>query len=751
MKKFLLSCFLALGIGASAQYNYLGNFEETDVSIYGQFGTGTITAAAACSGGFGGQISPTAAVPQTGWMLMLDELEVAQPTQTNNSQAATVSIKYKKASGPVGTLYLTLFQYDEVGDTWSITPIAAGVSLTSAAITTCSTVTGTIPAGVLEAGKVYAVGAFYVRSSGTGNIYMDDISIVQDVVTTAPSCTTITAPANNSTIGSGMANIVWAAAPTATSYKLTVGTTAGGSDVYNGVITGGVTNHYVPVAKNSVYYAKVVPSNTNGDATGCTGIMFNTDNTVAYCTPTSTTVDEKFSKVVVADINQTTSSTAAYVDNTGVTGHVIAGKTYPITVTMGTGYTGDIVAVWIDANQNGAFEDGERTILTYSNSTKQATGNIAVPSGALIGNTRMRIRVDYQATPIPCGGQASGYGQAWDFTVNIAALALPSCTTITAPADLATGVSAPSATLTWNADTMADSYKVYVGTTAGGTNVVNGTVATTTSFALTNLSKNTTYYAKVVPTNTLGDATGCSEISFTTGTSWTYCTATHGTVNADRISNVNFGGINNPSSATTVTGGYEDFTSVTGNVEANGTYTMTVAIASGNANDRVGVWVDSNNNGTFETTEYTVLTTSGTTSASGNIAIPSNAVIGNTRMRVRLQRSTSGPGAANACGNLTGQGRTQDYTVNIVPEGTLAASDINKANVAIYPNPFKDVLRISDVKGVKSISVNDMSGRQVKTLAPSAEINLSSLKEGLYIVNLQMEDGSIKSFKAIKK
>lgn len=145
------------------------------------------------------------------------------------------------------------------------------------------------------------------------------------------------------------------------------------------------------------------------------------------------------------------------------------------------------------------------------------------------------------------------------------------------------------------------------------------------------------------------------------------------------------------------------------------------------------------------------MTTSGTTSASGNIAIPSNAVIGNTRMRVRLQRSTSGPGAANACGNLTGQGRTQDYTVNIVPEGTLAVSDINKANVAIYPNPFKDVLRISDVKGVKSISVNDMSGRQVKTLSPSAEINLSSLKEGLYIVNLQMEDGSVKSFKAIKK
>ena len=74
-----------------------------------------------------------------------------------------------------------------------------------------------------------------------------------------------------------------------------------------------------------------------------------------------------------------------------------------------------------------------------------------------------------------------------------------------------------------------------------------------------------------------------------------------------------------------------------------------------------------------------------------------------------------------------------------------------KTNISVYPNPFTDVLKISDVKGVKSVSVNDISGREVKTLAPAAELNLSNLKSGLYIVNLKMEDGSVKSFKAIKK
>lgn len=83
----------------------------------------------------------------------------------------------------------------------------------------------------------------------------------------------------------------------------------------------------------------------------------------------------------------------------------------------------------------------------------------------------------------------------------------------------------------------------------------------------------------------------------------------------------------------------------------------------------------------------------------------------------------------------------------------LAVGDVvdTKSKLAVYPNPFSDVLRISDVKGVKSVTVNDISGRQVKSLSPSAELNLASLKTGLYIVNLQMEDGTVNSFKAIKK
>ena len=82
---------------------------------------------------------------------------------------------------------------------------------------------------------------------------------------------------------------------------------------------------------------------------------------------------------------------------------------------------------------------------------------------------------------------------------------------------------------------------------------------------------------------------------------------------------------------------------------------------------------------------------------------------------------------------------------------SLATSSVTKNAVLVYPNPFHDVLKISDVKGVASITITDVSGRTVKNMKPSTELNLSSLNAGLYIVTLHMEDGSVKTVKAIKK
>src|SRR3546814_10149043 len=62
-------------------------------------------------------------------------------------------------------------------------------------------------------------------------------------------------------------------------------------------------------------------------------------------------------------------------------------------------------------------------------------------------------------------------------------------------------------------------YRVYIGTTTGGSEVVDGEEITGTNFnPPAALEENTIYYVRVIPFNAAGRATGCTEISFTTET-----------------------------------------------------------------------------------------------------------------------------------------------------------------------------------------------------------------------------------------
>lgn len=99
------------------------------------------------------------------------------------------------------------------------------------------------------------------------------------------------------------------------------------------------------------------------------------------------------------------------------------------------------------------------------------------------------------------------------------------------------------------------------------------------------------------------------------------------------------------------------------------------------------------------------------------------------------------------------RGATPDMGAYEFSYTVLAVNDVNKAkdNISVYPNPFADVLKISDVKGIKSIHVTDTSGRNLKTMSPANELDLRDLKTGLYIVSFQLEDGSFKTVKVIKK
>ncbi|AZA79943.1 T9SS C-terminal target domain-containing protein [Chryseobacterium sp. G0186] len=93
------------------------------------------------------------------------------------------------------------------------------------------------------------------------------------------------------------------------------------------------------------------------------------------------------------------------------------------------------------------------------------------------------------------------------------------------------------------------------------------------------------------------------------------------------------------------------------------------------------------------------------------------------------------------------------FTINITKEN-LGTSEIAKAKneIKVYPNPFAEVLNISKADQVKSISILEVSGRLIRTIDnPSSVLHLGDLKQGMYLVVLNLKDGTKQTVKAIKK
>jgi hypothetical protein len=83
-------------------------------------------------------------------------------------------------------------------------------------------------------------------------------------------------------------------------------------------------------------------------------------------------------------------------------------------------------ALWVDFNHSGSFDANEYfTLGTNAGSNGTATIPVAVPSTALLGQTKMRIRGGDDLVPLAnqaCGASQSDYGEAEDYLVNIVIL-----------------------------------------------------------------------------------------------------------------------------------------------------------------------------------------------------------------------------------------------------------------------------------------------------------------------------------------
>nr|WP_322624172.1 Ig-like domain-containing protein [uncultured Flavobacterium sp.] len=182
------------------------------------------------------------------------------------------------------------------------------------------------------------------------------------------------------------------------------------------------------------------------------------------------------------------------------------------------------------------------------------------------------------------------------------------------------------------------------------------------------------------------------------------------------ITNVQFAGINKTSSGIEEIG-YEDFTSEVANVSLGQSYDLSVTV--NNPDFIAQAYFDWNHNGVFDSNEFYPLSLNANEDFVANIAIPSDAVLGNTRMRIinRLMEDN------DACADLFG-GQVEDYTVNIseatqiIVESVTVATQNNAPAAITTPNGTLQLVATVNPQGAsQEVTWSIVSGADLATVS----------------------------------
>lgn len=986
MKKLLLACMTALSIGVSAQIGVNESFEGSSLptgwvsTITGTGASSTpslgTSAGTACAGSKEAykNLYPTS---YTGWNLTYSS------TQSNGTDLSYSFQYLAKSFGSTATIGGTIGADYSVdgGTTWVdlFTPVA--ITAAAGGSIPCTTISGTIPASSVPAGANFK---FRLKSTqaGAADFYLgfDDVKLTQ-VATAPPACTTISAPANAATAVSITPTITWAvAAGVPSGYYLNIGTTAGGNDVINNQDVGNVISYTLSgtsaLAYSTTYYVTIIPYNAIGAATACTSNSFTTlafpcpavtapaasatgvsptpnftwaavtgatgyklsigtsagatdilnnqdlGNVTSYTYPTPLNFNTKY-YYTLTSYNATTSSSGCTERNfttktlcpavtapTATATGVSLTPTFTWTaITEATGYKisigttaggsdilnnqdlGNVTSYTLSTPLNyntkyyytisGYTATASGLACTERNfTTKSLCPAITAPSAAATGVSLTPTFTwtavsDATGYKISIGTTAGGtdilnnqdvgnvtsytlstvlnYNTKYFYTItgysNIASgipctennfTTIKLCPTVTAPASAATGVST-TPTFTWTAVQGATGYKISIGTATGSTNILNNVdVGNVTSYTLaTPLAYNTKYYYTIIGYNGSLIGSTCTERNFTTmaqcpvvispsnasatnvsqtptiiwntvsgatGYKISVGTTAGGT---DILNNVDMGSATSYIFTTplalntkyyyTVTS-YNATSSSSGCTERNFTVVATaptlandecagaIALTPGstfaqNALTTTNVGATTNGGvGSCQTTNYNNVWYSVVVPPSGNLKIETQSVSGSTVTDTVLNIfSSCGSTTPIACdddsstdGNfslvsLTGQtpGTTLyisvwnyssttsgQFKISAYDPSVLATKEVNAiANTeTVYPNPFTEFVDISEVKGATSAIVVDATGRTVASFAKVEKtLDLSHLTSGMYILSISKKDGTSSSFKILKK
>lgn len=182
-----------------------------------------------------------------------------------------------------------------------------------------------------------------------------------------------------------------------------------------------------------------------------------------------------------------------------------------------------------------------------------------------------------------------------------------------------------------------------------------------------------------------------------------------------------------------------------------------------------GVWIDFNQDGIFVPQERVLGTITEpldfgeTTQVQQSFTIPANALLGNTRMRIRVAEDDQFSQGTNfntpPCNEnessiaILDWGETEDYTIKIT--GALGINEALKRAFSVYPNPVNSVLNIAAANAeAMSYKIFNLQGAEIlagEVTASSTQISVEALSQGIYFIRMTASDNSSSTMKFIKK
>jgi len=214
--------------------------------------------------------------------------------------------------------------------------------------------------------------------------------------------------------------------------------------------------------------------------------------------------------------------------------------------------------------------------------------------------------------------------------------------------------------------------------------------------------------------------------------------------NGQRISNVTFDSINNSSNCSDDINSYINYLSSSFHTTVGEGNSYNISVTS--TSNYVCGWIDYNQNGNFGDAGESIFVSG--SSFTGSIAIPANATIGQTRMRIMCSNDLIG--ASDYCNNSLAKGESQDYTITIsnsittgIPNGSL------QNGLSIFPNPNSGQTTIKynlTTNSLVVIELYNLLGSKEKSILNSNQqagtfqttIDMGDLNNGIYLLKSTM-------------